>query len=110
MTLIAVLAGSYALGCLVAAYYIARFRHGVDIRKSGSGNAGARNMARLYGWPDAILTLLLDAAKGAIAVFPDPMSVRNGPRSRPRGAIVGHLARAIVISWRKGAAPGLGGF
>ena len=37
--LIAVLTGSYLLGCFLSAYYVARWRHGVDIRASGSGNA-----------------------------------------------------------------------
>jgi glycerol-3-phosphate acyltransferase PlsY len=113
LTLIAVLVGSYTLGCLVAAYYIARWRHGVDIRKSGSGNAGARNMARLYGWPDAILTLLLDAAKGAIAVFAGLHYV--GPEWAAvlalAAAIVGHIWPAqLSFHGGKGVATGLGGF
>ena len=68
LRIIAVLAGSYLLGCVVAAYYIVRFRHGADIRTLGSGNAGATNVGRLYGKDEMAFTLVLDALKGAIAV------------------------------------------
>ena len=72
--LILVLIGSYVMGCFVAAYYVTRWRRGVDIRASGSGNAGARNMARVYGMSDAVITLIIDAIKGAAAVV-----ARRGP-------------------------------
>lgn len=110
--LILVLAGSYALGCFLAAYYVTLWRHGVDIRASGSGNAGARNMARVYGLFDAALTLLLDAAKGAIVVMAGLYFV--GPEwaavAALLAAIVGHIWPA-QLSFRggKGAATGLGG-
>jgi glycerol-3-phosphate acyltransferase PlsY len=111
-TLIPVLAGSYVLGCFVAAYYVTRWRRGVDIRASGSGNAGARNMARVYGLSDAALTLALDAAKGAIAVMAGLYFV--GPPwagvAALLAAIVGHIWPAqLSFHGGKGAATGLGG-
>lgn len=111
-TLIGVLAGSYLLGCLVAAYYVTRFRRGVDIRASGSGNAGARNMARVYGPVDAVITLVLDAAKGAIAVAAGLYFV--GPEwagvAALMAAIIGHIWPAqLGFHGGKGAATGLGG-
>jgi glycerol-3-phosphate acyltransferase PlsY len=42
---------------------------GTDVRKTGSGNIGATNVARAAGPLAGILTLVLDAAKGALAVF-----------------------------------------
>lgn len=107
-----VVAASYVLGCLVAAYYVARWRHGVDIRASGSGNAGARNMARVYGLSDAALTLVLDAAKGAIAVLAGLYFV--GPDWAAVvalcAAMVGHIWPAqLGFHGGKGAATGLGG-
>ena len=110
--LIAVLTGSYLLGCFLSAYYVARWRHGVDIRASGSGNAGARNMARVHGLFDAGLTLFLDATKGAIAVVAGAWLV--GPEWAGAlaltAAIVGHIW-PVQLSFHggKGAATGLGG-
>ena len=40
-----------------------------DVRRAGSGNIGATNVARLAGPLAGILTLLLDAGKGALAIF-----------------------------------------
>lgn len=111
-TLIAVLVGSYMLGCLVAAYYVTRWRRGVDIRASGSGNAGARNMARVYGPFDAAITLVLDAAKGAIAVSAGLYFVGTewAGVAALLAAIVGHIWPAqLGFHGGKGAATGLGG-
>lgn len=66
-TLFVVLAG-YALGCLVGAYYVVRLRSGTDVRASGSGNAGARNVLRGGDTRGAAITLVWDIAKGAAAV------------------------------------------
>ena len=60
---------TYALGCISAAYYLVRVRTGGDIRSVGSGNAGARNAARALGRGAFVLVFLLDAAKGALAVW-----------------------------------------
>jgi len=59
---------AYAAGCINAAYYWARLRHGIDIREFGSGTAGARNIGRRYGLRGFVLILFLDAALGALAV------------------------------------------
>jgi glycerol-3-phosphate acyltransferase PlsY len=53
---------------VVGAYYIVRLRSGADIRASGSGNAGARNVMRSGDRTAAILTFVWDLAKGALAV------------------------------------------
>jgi len=111
-TLIGVLAGSYILGCFVAAYYFTRWRRGVDIRASGSGNAGARNMARVYGPTDAAITLVLDAAKGAIAAMAGLYFVGTewAAVAALLAAIVGHIWPAqLSFHGGKGVATGLGG-
>lgn len=61
--------GSYVIGCVVGAYYIVRLRTGADIRASGSGNAGARNVMRSGDRTAAILTFAWDVLKGALAVW-----------------------------------------
>ena len=42
---------------------------GEDIRKTGSGNAGASNTVRVFGKKAGLLVFLLDFAKGFIAVI-----------------------------------------
>lgn len=64
-----VLLGAYLLGCLATGYYLVRFRAAQDIRQTGSGSSGATNVARVLGWRGFLITLTLDAAKGALAVF-----------------------------------------
>jgi glycerol-3-phosphate acyltransferase PlsY len=110
--LIAVLAGSYLLGCFLAAYYVTLWRRGVDIRASGSGNAGARNMARVYGLSDAAITLVIDAAKGAIAVWAGIFFVGAewAGVAALLATIVGHIWPVqLGFHGGKGAATGLGG-
>lgn len=60
---------SYFIGCFTAGYYWTRLRTGRDIRASGSGNVGARNVGRTLGRGAFAVTLLIDAAKGALAVL-----------------------------------------
>lgn len=59
---------SYLLGAIPFSLFIAKAR-GVDLKRVGSGNIGATNVARSVGLPYGILALLLDAAKGAIPAY-----------------------------------------
>ena len=59
---------SYLIGCFTAGYYWMRWRTGQDIRQTGSGSVGARNVGRALGASGFAATFLLDAAKGAVAV------------------------------------------
>ncbi len=60
---------AYLIGSISIGYLFARLYKGVDIRKMGSGSAGATNISRLMGFKTAVLVLILDALKGYIAVF-----------------------------------------
>ena len=60
-------AASYFIGCFTAGYYWMRWRTGLDIRDSGSGNVGARNVGRTLGAFGFAVTFLMDLAKGAVA-------------------------------------------
>jgi glycerol-3-phosphate acyltransferase PlsY len=60
---------SYALGCICIGYYLTRFVKGVDIRSTGSGNLGARNVGRILGKWGFYVTLISDVAKGAAAMI-----------------------------------------
>jgi glycerol-3-phosphate acyltransferase PlsY len=63
------LAAAYLLGSIPFGLILAKLFAGSDIRKSGSGNIGATNVARVVGPAAGVLTLVLDAAKGAAAVW-----------------------------------------
>ena len=63
---------AYLLGSIVGSLVVGRLRGGVDIRKSGSGNAGATNALRTQGAGFAVWVILIDVVKGwvAAAVLP----------------------------------------
>lgn len=60
--------GGYLLGNFSSAKFLSRLKND-DITKHGSGNPGTMNMARTYGFGLGILTLFMDALKGAIPAF-----------------------------------------
>lgn len=64
-----VLIVAYLLGSIPFGYLIVRVREGADIRETGSGGTGATNVSRKAGKAAGILTLVLDALKGAAAVL-----------------------------------------
>lgn len=59
---------SYLLGSINTSIILSRSIYGEDIRKSGSGNAGATNMLRTHGKGIAAATLICDVLKGMLAV------------------------------------------
>lgn len=60
---------AYLLGAIPFGLWLAKLFGGTDIRSQGSGNIGASNVTRVVGPLPGILTLILDAAKGALAVW-----------------------------------------
>lgn len=59
----------FLLGGIPWAYIVAKAVAGIDIRKVGSGNVGATNVARTLGLKWGTLVFVLDALKGFIPVF-----------------------------------------
>ena len=59
----------YFLGSLNFAVVISRLKFHDDIRKHGSGNAGATNMTRTYGKAAGVATLLGDIMKAILSVI-----------------------------------------
>lgn len=60
---------SYFLGSIPFSYLIAKAAKGVDIRRVGEGNVGARNVWHVAGKKYGILAALLDFSKGLLAYF-----------------------------------------
>ncbi len=60
---------AYLLGSMNWAIILTRLFSGQDIRKVGSGNAGATNVLRSQGVVVAVLTLIGDIGKGILAAF-----------------------------------------
>jgi glycerol-3-phosphate acyltransferase PlsY len=68
---------AYLLGTLLGSLLLGRLR-GVDIRSMGSGNAGATNAMRTQGRLFGLLVLVIDIAKGMIAVWWLPSAALPG--------------------------------
>ncbi|MAU41614.1 MAG: acyl-phosphate glycerol 3-phosphate acyltransferase [Kordiimonas sp.] len=88
-----VILGGYILGSIPFGLLLTSLAGYGDIRKIGSGNIGATNVLRTGNRPLALLTLLLDSGKGAIAVIiakllwdEDLLALLAGG-----GAFIGHL-------------------
>jgi glycerol-3-phosphate acyltransferase PlsY len=88
----------YLLGSIPFGLLVTRAGGAQDPRTIGSGNIGATNVLRTGRKELAVLTLLLDAAKGAVAVlllnhvFPDPTSPPSLPAIVAGAfAFIGHV-------------------
>jgi glycerol-3-phosphate acyltransferase PlsY len=102
--------GAYLLGSIPFGLILTRLAGLGDIRQVGSGNIGATNVLRTGRRGLAAGTLLLDGAKGALAVQAAGLLV--GARWEPlaaMAAVVGHCF-PVWLGFRggKGVATGLG--
>jgi glycerol-3-phosphate acyltransferase PlsY len=119
-TLLLVAAVSYLLGSIPFGYLLVRIFRGEDVRLAGSGNIGATNVSRKSP-ALGVMTLLLDALKGAAAVW---LAIFVCSRiSASKGfsfsvmslaalfAVLGHIF-PVWLKFRggKGVATGLGSF
>jgi glycerol-3-phosphate acyltransferase PlsY len=66
---LAALVAAYLLGAIPFGYLLVKWKTGADVRAGGSGNIGATNVLRTTGRAAAVATLLLDIAKGYLAVW-----------------------------------------
>jgi glycerol-3-phosphate acyltransferase PlsY len=113
-TLISIPAAAYLLGSIPFGLLMGKLFGAADVRKAGSGNIGATNVARVAGPLAGILTLVLDAAKGALAVV---LAARLTDQSSTWMMIAGLCVLAghcfpIWLGFRggKGVAPAAGVF
>ncbi|MED5371790.1 MAG: glycerol-3-phosphate 1-O-acyltransferase PlsY [Myxococcota bacterium] len=69
MTHLVFLLAAFMLGGVPFGLILGLLGAGVDVRRQGSGNIGATNVARVLGWRWGGLTLLLDVAKGVLPML-----------------------------------------
>jgi acyl phosphate:glycerol-3-phosphate acyltransferase len=104
---------AYLLGSIPFGFLIVKAR-GSDIRATGSGNIGAANVARNAGPVAGILTLILDAGKGYLAVWIAgrwPHADVRWIMSAALLAVIGHMFPVwLRCKGGKGVATGLGVF
>jgi glycerol-3-phosphate acyltransferase PlsY len=112
MSSVLVVVLAYLIGSIPFGYLIVRMSGRGDVRHTGSGGTGATNVSRRAGKAAGVLTLVLDAIKGAIAVL---IATRAGDSWLVAAAaiavIVGHIF-PVWLGFRggKGVATALGVF
>jgi glycerol-3-phosphate acyltransferase PlsY len=84
---------AYLLGSVSGSMVMGRFRH-VDIRKSGSGNAGGTNAFRTQGFRFALAVVIIDVGKGVLAAGLVPL-LNLGPL----GDALSHEAQAMTCGF-----------
>ena len=62
--LILLLFASYVTGSIPTSIIVGKIFKGIDIRKHGSGNAGATNVFRVLGWKQALIVVVVDIFNG----------------------------------------------
>lgn len=96
-----VLMTAYVIGSLPTAHLVGRY-HGVDLRTVGSGNLGATNVLRTFGWRWGAVVYAVDVLKGVIPVVGLPGLVAGGaapwvPIALGVAAIVGHVRPVFLL-------------
>lgn len=92
MTLALSILLSYLAGSVPSGVWVGRIVRGLDIRKQGSGNTGAANVARVIGVPWGILVGVIDVFKGFAPVF------WLGPyAANPPGSMLGLVDARLIL-------------
>ena len=107
---------SYLVGAIPFGLVLSR-GSGIDIRRQGSGNIGATNVARLLGKKLGCCTLLLDVAKGYLPMYVAGLLLAGTDNAKTvvalcgAAAITGHMFPVYLgFKGGKGVATGLGVF
>lgn len=107
----------YLLGSIPFGYLLVRIFRGEDVRRIGSGNIGATNVARTGAKGLGAATLALDTVKGLVAVWiaaqlaPSASSALTYMAVAALAAVVGHMFPVwLRFKGGKGVATALGVF
>jgi glycerol-3-phosphate acyltransferase PlsY len=82
----------YLVGAVPTGVIVSRLMRGVDVRQQGSGHTGGTNVARVAGTWGGVLTAIIDAALGIIAVIGPTLLAENPWAITAAGvmAVIGH--------------------
>ena len=110
---------AYLIGSIPFGYLIVRAKGRGDVRETGSGGTGATNVSRRAGKAAGVITLVLDALKGALAIVVarmltkgvDPQLANWIVAGAAVAALLGHIF-PVWLGFRggKGVATGAGVF
>ena len=102
MTTALFVAAAYLVGSVPFGYWLVRATKHVDIRTVGSGNIGASNVWRAFGWRYGVPVMLFDIAKGLVpALVATQVAGSLAGVLAGGAAMVGH-ARPLFLGFEKG--------
>lgn len=61
--------GCYLLGGFPTGVVLTKRKFGLDVRELGSGNIGATNVTRVFGWYAGLLVFVIDFVKGYLPLW-----------------------------------------
>ncbi|WIV10780.1 glycerol-3-phosphate 1-O-acyltransferase PlsY [Proteiniborus sp. MB09-C3] len=91
--IIAVIFIGYGVGNFATSYILGELFKKTDIRKHGSGNAGATNALRVFGVKLAAATFVIDALKGVLAVIIGRLILGDV------GGLIGGISVVVGHNW-----------
>jgi acyl phosphate:glycerol-3-phosphate acyltransferase len=100
-TAILIVAG-YLAGSLPFGYWAVRLLRGEDVRTKGSGNIGATNVWRSYGWKLGLPIIVLDVAKGFVPALVGLLLVDDLVGVLAGGAAMAGHYRPLFLRFAKG--------
>ena len=99
---------AYLLGSFCASIPLSKRVYGGDVREKGSGNAGATNMARVYGMKAGLATFAADAVKTVAAMLiGSKLGGVSGEAVAGAACIIGHCF-PVYFSLRGGKGVSVG--
>lgn len=99
---------AYLLGSFCASIPLSKRVYGGDVREKGSGNAGATNMARVYGIKAGLATFAADAVKTVAAMLiGSKLGGVSGEAVAGAACIIGHCF-PVYFSLRGGKGVSVG--
>jgi acyl phosphate:glycerol-3-phosphate acyltransferase len=64
-----VIIAGYFIGSFPTGVVLTKRKYGLDVREMGSGNIGATNVTRVFGWYAGALVFLVDFLKGFVPLY-----------------------------------------